>query len=106
MAAYPFTTFHQDSAPTTANGREVRRATNGALRIRDLYSADKSGFDLRHRLTQAERNTLMSFYAANKDLDLTLTWDGTAYTCRFAAAPQVLWRPGNWYEVRVQLEQV
>ncbi|HRZ02388.1 MAG TPA: hypothetical protein P5024_12585 [Burkholderiaceae bacterium] len=106
MAAYPFTTFHQDSTPTPASGREVARATNGALRVRDLYSADKTRFELVHRLTQAERNTLLSFYTTNKDLDLDLTWDGTVYTCRFAGRPQILWRPGNWYEARVVLEQV
>jgi hypothetical protein len=108
MSAYPaFPVQRAGSAAQRAGGQQVVRATNGAVRVRRLYSTEKTTFDLVHWLTDAQRTTLETFYQANRDGDVTLTWaeDGLAYTTRFAAPPQYLRREG-WWEARVRLEQI
>jgi hypothetical protein len=107
MAAYP--TLMQLRTTTIARdaGLQTTRATNGRLRVRGLFPADKADFDLVHWCTTAEKDALMTFYAANRLLDITYTdpADGASYTVRFAAAPlPVDMTP--WWEVRVRLREV
>ena len=108
MAAYP-TLNHQRSGPgpATSDGHEVQRATNGALKVRRLYSASKSDFVIDHWLTDAQKTTLDTFYVTNKDLDVTYTSpeDGATYTVRFVAKPQYIRMPG-WWQARVRLSEV
>lgn len=105
--AYPSFFTLADSTVTPADGMDPQRATNGALKLRRLWSADKASFDLGHVLTAAQKSTLDAFYAANKDLDITYRWPrpATDYTARFVAPPRYTPR-GDRFEARVRLMEV
>lgn len=107
MAAYPTLNTNEVSRMTVASGHDPRRATNGALKVRRLFSAEKASFALVHDLTGAQKTTLDSFYTTNKDLDVTYTWPGTgsSYTVRFVGAPQPTWTAWGW-RMQVRLEEV
>ena len=84
------------------------RATNGALRLRRLWSAEKLDFVVEHApLTDAERSTLEAHYQANRDASFAIVWpeDGQTYTVAYAAPPQYL-RNIGWWQARVRLMQV
>jgi hypothetical protein len=69
-------------------GIQERIATNGAVRLRVLQSAAKYDITLYHgMLTQTQRDTLVTFYNANRLLTITVTpvEDGVLRTCVFAA---------------------
>lgn len=108
MAAYPAFFTLADSVLVPDAGLEPERATNGALRLRRLWSADKATAELGHLLTASQKATLDAFYAANKDLDVTYTWPAAAgggtYTMRFIAAPRYTPR-GQYFEARVRLAE-
>lgn len=108
MAAYPSLNVTVNSRQEISDGRQVVRATNGALKVRRLYSSDKSTFSLEHELTSAQVTTLKSFYTTNADLNVDFTWagDGTTYTVRFVRPPVYTLMPGGWYTVSVSLAQV
>src|SRR5574337_1858189 len=96
MAAYPaFGVLRSGPGPSRSDGQEPVRATNGALKVRRLYSAPKSDFQIDHMLTAAENATLDTFYSTNRDLDVSYTSpeDGAVYTVRFAAPPQYVRMP-------------
>lgn len=107
MPAYPSFFTLANSVTVSENGAEPTRATNGSLRIRRMWSADKKSFDIGHVLSDAQRATLDAFYAANKDANNTYRWalDGVSYTVRFAAPPQYTPRTG-YCEARVRLLEV
>lgn len=107
MAAYPDLMTLRASSTERDAGLQTARATNGALRVRNLYPADKANFNIVHWLTQAEKDSLDTFYAANKLLDVEYTdpSDSEVYTVRFAAAPQPVDMTPYW-EVRVSLREV
>lgn len=104
---YPTLMILEDSEASRNAGLDAQRATNGLLKVRRLYSADKTDFTVVHMLTRAERDTLMTFYAGNVTTEFTFYWpgDGTTYTVRFAAAPQVS-RRGAYYRTSVRLAEV
>lgn len=89
-------------------GLEPVRASNGMLKVRRLYAADKITVEAAHWLTGAQKATLESFYSTNRLLDVTLTLpsDGAAYTVRFAAAPAYEWQAADRWIGRVRLWEV
>ena len=108
MAAYPtFNVQRSSPGPARSSGHDPVRATNGALKVRRLYSTEKNDFVIDHWLTDAEKATLETFYQVNKDLDVSYTSpeDSATYTVRFAAAPQYIRMPG-WIQARVRLMEV
>lgn len=106
MAAYPFTTFSAGSVAEIEDGRELVRATNGALKQRILYSSDKKKFTLQHRLKSADKTTLANFYGTNSAISWTLVFDGGTSTCLFSALPLYRPQPGSLYLVTVTAEEV
>jgi hypothetical protein len=108
MAAYPAFFTLADSVLLPESGIQPERATNGALRLRRLWAADKATAEIGHILTAAQKATLDAFYAANKDLDVTYTWPAAAgggtYTMRFVAPPRYTPR-GSYFEARVRLAE-
>lgn len=106
MAAYPFTVYGKESRAESMDGRELVRATNGALKTRILYSSDKKRFDLVHRLTSAEGTSLANFYGTNRGTSFTLVWNGGTSTCVFGSPPQFQLLPGGLYSVQVSAEEV
>ncbi len=105
--SYPSLPLLNTSTAERDAGFEPVRATNGVLKVRRAFSAEKTSFNLEHVLTDAQRSTLEAAYVANRTANLTFTWplDGVAYTVRFAAAP-VYSRNGPWWRARVRLEEV
>ena len=104
MATYPALLTLRDSTEERDGGVIPARATNGALRVRVMYPADKRAFEVRHLLTTAERSTLETFYGAEKLADVSYTWpaDRVTYTVRFVAPPQYR-RVGDRWEATVRL---
>ena len=67
MAAYPSIPFSLGIEPTIKDGVIVDRAMSGAGRGRNLFTAIKYAFPLRHvAVTTAAKDTLLSFYNANR----------------------------------------
>jgi hypothetical protein len=90
------------------SGIDPVRASNGVLKVRRLYGAEKAQFTLVHWLTNAQRATLDACFESFKTGTVTLTWpaDGIAYTCRFADAPQYEWRTADLWVATVRLHEV
>lgn len=105
--AYPSFDILRESDADAQSGFDAVRATNGALRVRQRWAADKLDFTLVHRLTVAQWATYLAFYEANKLLDVSLTWPetGAVHTVRFVAAPKRALVNGR-YTVRAQLMEV
>lgn len=97
--SYPTTLpINRASRTQREGGFNAVRATNGVLKVRRLYSVEKTDFTLEHWLTDAQKATLESVYSANRLLNITLTWpeDGVVYSVRFGAAPQYRKEAGYW----------
>jgi hypothetical protein len=105
--SYPALRILRTSTPERAGGQEAARATNGRLRLRRLWSAEKTDFGLEHALTDDERTTLEAHYQANKDASFSFTWpeDGSTYTVAYGAAPRYQ-RQLGWWTAQVTLLEV
>jgi hypothetical protein len=106
VAAYPTLTTTINSRVESLDGQIADRATNGALKVRSLYTADKLVFLLEHEISTASKATLDAFWAANKLLDITYTspFDGASYTVRMRK-PVYRRTPVHWF-ADVRLEEV
>lgn len=107
MAAYPTLPTSVDSEVTVADGLVADRATNGALKVRSLYTSDKKTFRLIHEISTSQKSTLDTFYGTNKllNVDYTSPFDGVTYTVRFRRAPQYKATAVHWFAT-VELEEV
>jgi hypothetical protein len=96
--SYPTLPIMENSYAERLGGFEPRRASNGVLKIRRLYSAEKTNFTVEHWLSQAQKDALEAAYQTHKTGHLSFTWpeDGVVYTVQFAAAPQYRREPGYW----------
>lgn len=96
--SYPSLPISAESSTNRDSGINPVRATNGALKVRRLFSAEKMTFDIVHLLTDAQKATLETAYSTFKVSNLTLVWpeDGVSYTVRFATAPLHVKRGGGW----------
>lgn len=85
-----------ESTSERDGGIDPARATNGLLKVRRLYSAEKTVFNVVHWLSDAQRTALEAAYQADKNLSFSFTWpgDGVTYTVRYGAAPQYRKQPG------------
>ena len=109
MAAYPTLPWLVDGTATDRDGGlDPVRASNGTLKIRRLYSADKAGWTIAHWLTDAQKATLEAFYTTNRTLNVTLTppYEGASYTVRFAATPVYEPKYANRWVAKVRLLEV
>lgn len=105
--SYPSLPILRSSSAERQGGFEPVRATNGVLKVRRLFAAEKTTFRVEHLLTDAQRTTLENAYVANRTANLTFAWpvDGQSYTVRFAEAPQYR-KDGPWWFASVVLMQV
>ena len=108
MAALPSVDWLTDSTREPDDGHVVDYGQDGSARVRVLYSATQWAFDLRSApLTTAQRDSLLSHYAAHRLTSFTFTWPGgsDAYTCVYTARPIVRESEavGLW-DVKVQLQ--
>jgi ABC-type branched-subunit amino acid transport system substrate-binding protein len=85
-----------ESTTERDGGIDPVRASNGLLKVRRLYSAEKSVFNVVHYLSDAQRTALEAAYQADKLLNFSFTWpgDGVTYTVRYGRAPQYRKEPG------------
>ena len=90
--------MREGSSAEGRGGIDPARATNGVLKVRRLYSADKTDFTLVHWLSDSQKAQLDTCWSNFRNANVTLTWpeDGVSYVCRFAEKPQYVKRPGFW----------
>lgn len=109
MSAYPTLPTDVASRREAVSGLAVDVAEDGTSRARSLYAAVRYEFSLEHApLTSAERDSLLSHYAANAAAPFAYTWpDGSlAHTVIYLEAPQIIYHPGPWYSAEVKLSGV
>lgn len=97
MAAYPsFPMQREGTAWQREAGIVPTRATNGVLKVRRSYSADKRSFVAIHWLNDTDKAALESHYASHRTVSFSMTWphDGGTYTVVYAGAPQYELRDG------------
>ena len=89
MAAYPSVGMLTTVTPDTALRHDV--AESGAVRAVDLSEAMAYAITVSHPLLDAtDRDTILNFYAANKNSLVTLTaGDGRTYDVLFTTEPTV-----------------
>lgn len=107
--AYPTLPQNAGSSESQLLGRQVDRATNGAVKARSLYAADKKVFDLKHMsLTDAQKATLTAFYATNALNSFEFVWagDATSYTVIFGSNDFQFQSTGLYWNISIQLVQV
>lgn len=101
MATYPSVTQTARSRMDIADDVRVERATNGTLRARAMWDAEKRAWSVDHVASAAEAETLRQFYADNRTLTFDFIWrgDGQTYVAMFAGQPRfepidsrALWR--------------
>lgn len=79
MAAYPnFKQLIDGSERYPVDDLQLDRAVNGDVKARSFYPANKWGFKVRHVVTAAELLTWTTFYATNRRLVVTFTWQQDA----------------------------
>jgi hypothetical protein len=107
LSTYPNYQQLRDSTVQIEGGYETARATNGALRVRQMWPVDKRTFEVGHVLTAEEWVALKAFYDTNRAADLAFTWqaDAQTYTVRFLGPPQPRRLLRRW-EVRLRLGEV
>ena len=106
MSDFPRLKYLQDdSTVEVLSGHEPTRATNGALRIRRLFSDDKRSWSLSYFLEDDQLDALMTHYAGNKDGEFNFFWPGDrqTYTASYVSAPQPQRIGPAHSRVRVQL---
>jgi hypothetical protein len=105
--SYPVLPTMIGSSKQRLSGFQPRRASNGILRMRQMWPQDLAEFALEHWLDAAQETTLRTFYAANRLVSFSYTWpgDGTTHTVRFVAPPQYEVRGSGYVVARVQLAE-
>ena len=93
MAKYPTFVCGQEISSTfdPLDDLQVDRATNGAPRIRALYTTPKAVGNIVHAsATDTEKRAMEAFYLANRLVSFTFVWDGKpspSHTCYFSTPP-------------------
>lgn len=107
---YPSLQYTTSLTVDRRDGRVDVRATNGALKSRLLYPADKRTFVVQHELSSTARQTLDTFYTNNRDLSFYYTPPGeaTVYTVRFVGPPTFvpIGTGLQWWSAQVRMSEV
>lgn len=109
MAAYPDLPLNRDSQRTIINGSQVDMADDGTTHVRNFHTVSVYEFRLLHTsMSQAQANSLESFYNANKGDQITLTYkkDNAQYNVYFVAPPDIDHERGQWWTGLVVLRGV
>lgn len=83
MATYPSLSIHPSSRRVIRDGRRLTIADSGKSYISNLYSQDRSDFDIVHvALSTTDLGTLTTFYGTNANIVFDFYWpqDATTYT--------------------------
>lgn len=99
MATYPSLAPIDGSAVTWVDDLVADRAADGTVKVRAFYSGRKAAFSLKHYLTLAQVDTLLTFYDTNRLLAFDFTWPGSAspvsYSCKFTGPPKMEFTGAN-----------
>lgn len=110
MASYPSTLpIVVGYGVALEDGRRVDRATNGAARVRVLYTAAKRTFRIQHKAIDAsELSTLLTFFSTNIAAEIAFAdpIDSSSYTCVVSRPPQISPLGAGLFDVSLELEQV
>ena len=108
--AYPVLPTSYNHKQQLDIGRELERATNGALRGRQLFTAVKSVFSITHPMLDAtDLATFKAHYASNLALSFTYVnvVDGVSYTCVYGTPePSYSPEPGGRVTVSATLMEI
>lgn len=91
MASYPAYGQTIQSRETREDGTQWERASNGALRGRAMWPADKLALRIEHVCDRADADALLAFYRANRLSMVDVVWqgDGQTYAMHFTRPPEV-----------------
>ena len=111
MASYPSIPFVFGSDESIKDGVTVDRAMDGSGRARNLWTAKKRAYTLKHTaLTATQKGTLETFYDTNRAVPVSLTWtDGTARDVILTGIKIVPWHyqaSGRLWDVQITAEQI
>lgn len=101
MASYPDIEQLYGSTNDEDDGTIIERSVNGTPRLRTYYTSTRRTFKIIHDLSEADKDTLLTFYTTNKIINFTFTWagDATAYTCKFIKRIVITPIPGFRFKV-------
>lgn len=108
MATYPGLPTQRGSDPEPLTKTNIDRAEDGTARGRN-YGDDKVSITVKHPgITEAQRDTLFTFYDDNRivEFDYESPSDGQTRRMLFVARPKSENKPGNRFDVIVLMEQV
>ena len=132
MQPYPDFAQFEGSVDTWIDDLQIDTAVNGATRARGFFTTRKREFTLKHRIDAVQRNTLATFYDANRFEAITLIWHGAitpyddpdlgviggytlqgyfvddepTFDCIFAEPPKFEFIGAGWTDVTVKLREV
>ncbi len=94
MAAYPTIGQGKSSKRVPISANKIDIASDGTLRARTDFSSNIYQFSIVHEtITEAEKDSIESFYDTNASLNFTFTFDAdlTVYECVFNNVPLSRW---------------
>jgi hypothetical protein len=107
MNTYPVLKQARESKEAGSTGRQIDRASNGAVKARSFYTSVKKTFNLVHPgIADADKAAHQAFEAANRNIPFLFVWDadGATYTCLFGeGAPSYVPIAGGRWDIAVQL---
>ena len=107
MAQYPEFSISVKSSVEVLDGRQVARATNGALRSRSMWDTEKLKLNLVHvGLSEENWTTLMEHYRDHKISDFQVAYSGAMYFVQYISPPRRTYLGAGILEVTVELEEV
>lgn len=109
MAAYPSIGVNYGSSERTIDPLRTARSLANDLKASRVATAAKRGFMVVHdNLTDADKQTLRTFYTTNRNTTLTFTWPADGQTYTVVLGDGIEWLPlkGGRWRVRVPLEEV
>lgn len=107
MAQYPEFSISVKSSVEVLDGRQVVRATNGALRSRSMWDTDKLKLTIVHvGLSEEDWATIIGHYRDHKISDFQVAYSGSMYFVQYVSTPRRTNLGAGVLEVTVELEEV
>lgn len=104
MASYPTTTYHDGSQVVPRTNIALDVAEDGTVRGRKLHTKETYDVTLIHSYqTQAEAETIESFYEGAPTQQVDVTWRGDTYNCYWAGKPALENTDGALWKVTARL---
>ena len=107
MAAYPSYGQTTQSRESREDGTQWERASNGALRGRAMWPADKLSLRVDHVVDRSDADALVAFYRTNRLAAVDVVWegDGQTYAMFFSRPPEVQHVGGLVWRVTADLQE-